>query len=305
MIEPKFDSDPKKIHFPSEPGFNEGDAQELAKPRRAVPRIVPADLRKPLTPEELKQIEAAYSKPKEEAPAEEKKPEAKPAAAVSLKLPEKPAGAANKDPQALMSQLSADLNELSKPAEAQPQEAAPAESAGETQAEAAEPAAEESEDEVDDNQKGSGFTRTLLSFICIIFIAIATWQVTLFLQPEILREEPFNEMAEASCEFLYCPPVRTPIILDSQINATGDNSWVLTIQVQNQDMRPQKLPTLQLFLTNAQKQKTELIFEPKDYKAPDKVRELEGGQTIKIDAPFIYEGARPTKFTIRIAEPKK
>lgn len=59
---------------------------------------------------------------------------------------------------------------------------------------------------------------------------LAAWQVTLFLQPEILKKEPLSTLSQQSCDYLYCPPLRTPVVLSNQVNAISPGQWELKLQ---------------------------------------------------------------------------
>ena len=102
-----------------------------------------------------------------------------------------------------------------------------------------------------DPSRTPGIVRSIMLFICLCFVILAAWQVTLFLQPEILKKEPLNTLSQQSCDYLYCPPLRTPVVLSNQVNAISPGQWELKLQIQNQDMRSQKLPVIQLTLEGA------------------------------------------------------
>ena len=81
------------------------------------------------------------------------------------------------------------------------------------------------------------------------------------------EKEPLNTLSQQSCDYLYCPPLRTPVVLSNQVNAISPGQWELKLQIQNQDMRSQlKLPVIQLTLEGAGNSRIQKIFEPAEYK---------------------------------------
>ncbi len=224
-MEPKFEGDSNHYNFPSEPSLGGNQKQ------RDIPKIVPADLKK--LPEDFK-LPTASVRPGEPAPAAQP-PQERP-----------------KDPKALMASLSKDISELSAPLK---KEETPKETKSETKP-APDPIEKfgvkgsdgvilPPEDDLGDPTDPSrtpGIVRSIMLFICLCFVILAAWQVTLFLQPEILKKEPLNTLSQQSCDYLYCPPLRTPVVLSNQVNAISPGQWELKLQIQNQDMRSQKLP---------------------------------------------------------------
>lgn len=87
-MEPKFEGDSNHYNFPSEPSLGGNQKQ------RDIPKIVPADLKKP--PEDFKLPTASV----------------RPAEPVSAP---QPSSDRPKDPKALMASLSKDISELSAP----------------------------------------------------------------------------------------------------------------------------------------------------------------------------------------------
>lgn len=274
-MEPTLNNLPKNIDFPAEPTLNPSRAQQAKK---VAPKIVPADLIQP--------FKVPESAPKTVPVKETVKP-----VEVQKTETEQP-----KDPKALMAKLSKDIEELSQPAGSQMPPI------GQKGPDGIRYPEEDDLGDPEDPPSSGGFFRSFMLLLCLLFIIVASWQVCLFLQPEFLKEEPLNQISQKSCDYLYCPPLRTPSILSSQINATGDNLWDLTLTIQNQDMRAQKLPILQLDLVNARNQKTQLIFEPKEYTVAPATKEIQGGQTVNINVPFGYENGRPTSFKLKVVE---
>ena len=172
-MEPKFEGDSNHYNFPSEPSLGGNQKQ------RDIPKIVPADLKK--LPEDFK-LPTASVRPGEPAPAAQP-PQERP-----------------KDPKALMASLSKDISELSAPLK---KEETPKETKSETKP-APDPIEKfgvkgsdgvilPPEDDLGDPTDPSrtpGIVRSIMLFICLCFVILAAWQVTLFLQPEILKKEP-------------------------------------------------------------------------------------------------------------------
>lgn len=258
-MEPKFEGDSNHYNFPSEPSLGGNQKQ------RDIPKIVPADLKK--LPEDFK-LPTASVRPGEPAPAAQP-PQERP-----------------KDPKALMASLSKDISELSAPLK---KEETPKETKSETKP-APDPIEKfgvkgsdgvilPPEDDLGDPTDPSrtpGIVRSIMLFICLCFVILAAWQVTLFLQPEILKKEPLNTLSQQSCDYLYCPPLRTPVVLSNQVNAISPGQWELKLQIQNQDMRSQKLPVIQLTLEGAGNSRIQKIFEPAEYKTDPKVDLITG-----------------------------
>ena len=153
-----------------------------------------------------------------------------------------------------------------------------------------------------DPSRTPGIVRSIMLFICLCFVILAAWQVTLFLQPEILKKEPLNTLSQQSCDYLYCPPLRTPVVLSNQVNAISPGQWELKLQIQNQDMRSQKLPGIQLTLEGAGNSRIQKIFEPAEYKTDPKVDLITGGGTANITIPFSFDDGRPTSYKVKVLE---
>lgn len=284
-MEPKFEGDSNHYNFPSEPSLGGNQKQ------RDIPKIVPADLKK--LPEDFK-LPTASVRPGEPAPAAQS-PQERP-----------------KDPKALMASLSKDISELSAPLK---KEETPKETKSETKP-APDPIEKfgvkgsdgvilPPEDDLGDPTDPSrtpGIVRSIMLFICLCFVILAAWQVTLFLQPEILKKEPLNTLSQQSCDYLYCPPLRTPVVLSNQVNAISPGQWELKLQIQNQDMRSQKLPVIQLTLEGAGNSRIQKIFEPAEYKTDPKVDLITGGGTANITIPFSFDDGRPTSYKVKVLE---
>ena len=202
-MEPKFEGDSNHYNFPSEPSLGGNQKQ------RDIPKIVPADLKKP--PEDFKLPTASV----------------RPAEPVSAP---QPSSDRPKDPKALMASLSKDISELSAPLKKEdaPKEikAAPAtpdpiEKFGVKGSDGVILPPEDDLGDPSDPSRTPGIIRSIMLFICLCFVILAAWQVTLFLQPEILKKEPLNTISQQSCNYLYCPPLRTPVVLSNQVNAVS------------------------------------------------------------------------------------
>lgn len=283
-MEPKFEGNSSHYNFPSEPTLDGNQKQQ------SIPKIVPADLKK--LPDDFKASSAAPR------PAE-------PLTATQQGA-ERP-----KDPKALMASLSKDISELSAPLKKE-------EALRENKAASVVPEPIEKfgvkgsdgiilppEDDLGDPMDPSrtpGIIRSIILFICLCFVIVAAWQVTLFLQPEILKKEPLNSISQRSCDYLYCPPLRTPVVLSNQINALSQGQWELKLQIQNQDMRTQKLPVIQLTLEGAGSARVQKIFEPAEYKTDPKIESIAGGGTANIVIPFSFDEGRPTSYKVKVLE---
>mgnify|MGYP002564769811 CR=1 FL=1 len=119
---------------------------------------------------------------------------------------------------------------------------------------------------------------------------------------EILKKEPLNTLSQQSCDYLYCPPLKTPVVLSNQVNAISPGQWELKLQIQNQDMRSQKLPVIQLTLEGAGNSRIQKIFEPAEYKTDPKVGLITGGGTANITIPFSFDDGRPTSYKVKVLE---
>ena len=252
-------------------------------------------------------IEIPQAAPAPAAPAPSAAPAAPSAAPAAQPPQERP-----KDPKALMASLSKDISELSAPLK---KEETPKETKSETKP-APDPIEKfgvkgsdgvilPPEDDLGDPTDPSrtpGIVRSIMLFICLCFVILAAWQVTLFLQPEILKKEPLNTLSQQSCDYLYCPPLRTPVVLSNQVNAISPGQWELKLQIQNQDMRSQKLPVIQLTLEGAGNSRIQKIFEPAEYKTDPKVDLITGGGTANITIPFSFDDGRPTSYKVKVLE---
>lgn len=283
-MEPKFEGDSNHYNFPSEPSLGGNQKQ------RDIPKIVPADLKKP--PEDFKLPTASV----------------RPAEPVSAP---QPSSDRPKDPKALMASLSKDISELSAPLKKEdaPKEikAAPAtpdpiEKFGVKGSDGVILPPEDDLGDPSDPSRTQGIIRSIMLFICLCFVILAAWQVTLFLQPEILKKEPLNTISQQSCNYLYCPPLRTPVVLSNQVNAVSPGQWELKLQIQNQDMRTQKLPVIQLTLEGAGSSRIQKIFEPAEYKTDPKIETITGGGTANIVIPFSFDEGRPTSYKVKVLE---
>lgn len=294
-MEPKLENDSGHYNFPSEPSLN-GSVRN-----RGIPKIVPADLKNP--PAALSSsVSSVSSAPV--APAVSVAPAAQ---TDQSSGPQKTEAAERpKNPKALMASLSKDINELSTPLKkAQPEpkpSADPLEHFGEKGSDGVILPPEDDLGDPLDPSPTSSVIRSILLFICLCFVIVAAWQVTLFLQPEILRSEPLNSISEKSCDYFYCPPLRTPVVLTNQVNAVSPGHWELKIQVQNQDMRTQKLPVIQLTLEGTASSTTQKIFEPGEYRTDPNIENIPGGGTANIIIPFTYDEGRPTSYKVKVLE---
>ena len=117
-----------------------------------------------------------------------------------------------------------------------------------------------------------------------------------------MKKEPLNTLSQQSCDYLYCPPLRTPVVLSNQVNAISPGQWELKLQIQNQDMRSQKLPVIQLTLEGAGNSRIQKIFEPAEYKTDPKVDLITGGGTANITIPFSFDDGRPTSYKVKVLE---
>ena len=285
-MEPKFSEEKIKSFLPPEPTL-EGKKEK----ERPIPKIVPADYR-------------AVQKTIPEKPQAPLYPTSGPVPAPSAPAPQPTASAPSPspaDPDQLMAMLSKEVNELSKPLTGS-QNSQTSESIGVKGEDGIIYPPEDDLGDPTDPPCVSGIFRSIMLLICFLAVIVAAWQVSLFLQPEFLRSKPFNLISEKSCDYLYCPPMRTPVVLSSHVEAQPSGKWLLKLQVQNQDMREQKLPNLQLTLEDAQGNKTQNIFEPSEYSTDPKVTGIAGGSTANILVPFEYSEGRPTAFRVQILE---
>lgn len=295
-MEPKLSDTNVSYHLPDEPSLT-----PFGEQKSDIPKIVPADFKAP--PRVVPKQDAGAVKPAAANPAPA--PAAPQVAAQQSAAPSNTSGttySAN-DPRALMASLSKDISELSQPRKKEEAPVTPSEP--EIGVKGADGIMYPPEDDLGDPEvppSSSGFFRSVMLLVCLCCVIVAAWQVTLFLQPEILQKEPFNSISEKSCDYLYCPPLRTPVILKSGVDAEGPNKWMLSMQIQNQDMRSQKLPNLQLTLEGTDGAKTQKIFEPREYKVVSGEKAIKGGGTIEIQVPFDYTESRPKSFRVKVLE---
>ena len=165
-MEPKFEGDSNHYNFPSEPSLGGNQKQ------RDIPKIVPADLKKP--PEDFKLPTASV----------------RPAEPVSAP---QPSSDRPKDPKALMASLSKDISELSAPLKKEdaPKEIKaasatpdPIEKFGVKGSDGVILPPEDDLGDPSDPSRTPGIIRSIMLFICLCFVILAAWQVTLFLHPE-------------------------------------------------------------------------------------------------------------------------
>ena len=285
-MEPKFEGDSNHYNFPSEPSLGGNQKQ------RDIPKIVPADLKK--LPEDFK-LPTASVRPGEPAPA-----------AQLLRNVRKIRRAFDGlRSQRIFSELSAPLKKEETPKETKSETKPapdPIEKFGVKGSDGVILPPEDDLGDPTDPSRTPGIVRSIMLFICLCFVILAAWQVTLFLQPEILKKEPLNTLSQQSCDYLYCPPLRTPVVLSNQVNAISPGQWELKLQIQNQDMRSQKLPVIQLTLEGAGNSRIQKIFEPAEYKTDPKVDLITGGGTANITIPFSFDDGRPTSYKVKVLE---
>ena len=260
-MEPKFEGDSNHYNFPSEPSLGGNQKQ------RDIPKIVPADLKKP--PEDFKLPTASV----------------RPAEPVSAP---QPSSDRPKDPKALMASLSKDISELSAPLKKEdaPKEikAAPAtpdpiEKFGVKGSDGVILPPEDDLGDPSDPSRTPGIIRSIMLFICLCFVILAAWQVNTFPAAGNSKERAFETLFLSKAAInLYCPPLRTPVVLSNQVNAVSPGQWELKLQIQNQDMRTQKLPVIQLTLEGAGSSRIQKIFEPAEYKTDPKIETITGAE---------------------------
>ncbi len=253
--------EPKLNNLPTPPDLPPEPRLRPVSKHPKIPHIVPADMRKSVI---THSAETAKDTPKD------------------------------KDPLKLMAELSAQVNEMSSPRK---------ETEGSFEIKGASDIEYPRIDDLGDPRtppSSSGALRSILSLICLLFVIVAAWQVTLFLQPEILKKEPLSTLSEKSCQYFYCPALRVPVVLRNQLDATGNNTWVLKLKLQNQDVRSQELPTLRLTIESTGKNSAVLTFEPSSYKVEPKVSRLSGGETVQIEVPFDFAEGLPSGFNVTV-----
>lgn len=265
-MEPKISETSKGFRFPYEPSFSE----PLKRKEELIPRIVPAELQSAL-------VTRTEKKPVPDSTTEQNK------ATTSQQTVKR------KDPREIMASLSKDLEDLSTPLD---------KSASKNVMEAPETNPEEQEEA----PSPSGVLRSIMLFICFVVVCLCTWQVALFLQPSIMQQEPLNSISEKSCKFFYCPPMRPMRILTTEMNAVGEGNWIVTIQLQNQDMRTQPLPNLQVSLTNTDQTKYQKTFTPSQYTILPEMKDIKGGLSVKIQIPVTYSEGRPSNFSVKVLD---
>ncbi len=284
-MEPKISGNSKGLRFPYEPSLS----QPLKRKEDLIPRIVPAELNSPvptsakteapkISPSPAKPIPADISagSPAEQAP---QAPVPSTAESSSVK---------RRDPREMMAALSKDLEELSTPLSQKPK--------------AIMEPPEEDLEAPEEAPTPSGVLRSVMLFICFIVVCLCTWQVALFLQPSIMQQDPLNSISERSCKFFYCPPMRPLRILTSEMNATGRDTWDVSLQVQNQDMRTQRLPQFQVTLVNTNKTIFQKTYPPSEYTVIPDMKSIKGGLSVKIQIPVVYSEGRPSNFMVKVLE---
>lgn len=284
-MEPKISGNSKGLRFPYEPSLS----QPLKRKEDLIPRIVPAELNSPvptsakteapkISPSPVKPIPADISagSPAEQAP---QAPVPSTAESSSVK---------RRDPREMMAALSKDLEELSTPLSQKPK--------------AIMEPPEEDLEAPEEAPTPSGVLRSVMLFICFIVVCLCTWQVALFLQPSIMQQDPLNSISERSCKFFYCPPMRPLRILTSEMNATGRDTWDVSLQVQNQDMRTQRLPQFQVTLVNTNKTIFQKTYPPSEYTVIPDMKSIKGGLSVKIQIPVVYSEGRPSNFMVKVLE---
>lgn len=284
-MEPKISGNSKGLRFPYEPSLS----QPLKRKEDLIPRIVPAELNSPvptsakteapkISPSPAKPIPADISagSPAEQAP---QAPVPSTAESSSVK---------RRDPREMMAALSKDLEELSTPLSQKPK--------------AIMEPPEEDLEAPEEAPTPSGVLRSVMLFICFIVVCLCTWQVALFLQPSIMQQDPLNSISERSCKFFYCPPMRPLRILTSEMNATGRDTWDVSLQVQNQDMRTQRLPQFQVTLVNTNKTIFQKTYPPSEYTVIPNMKSIKGGLSVKIQIPVVYSEGRPSNFMVKVLE---
>lgn len=261
-MEPKLNNLPKPVDLRHEPRIGNKSSNP------GIPHIVPADMRKP--------VSTAKSIPS------------------SVETKKKSSTASEKDPLKLMAELSAQVNEMSVPKE-ESKESYEVKGASGIEY----PKLDDLGDPEDPPSASGGF-RSLLLFLSLIVIILATWQVTLFLQPQILKKEPFNSLSEKSCQYFYCPELRTPVVLSNQLDSLGNNHWLLKLKLQNQDIRSQNLPRLQVTIESTGRNTATLSFAPSYYSVTPKVEKISGGETVQIEVPFEFSEGLPSGFNVTV-----
>lgn len=199
----------------------------------------------------------------------------------------------------LLTALSKDLDDLSKPYEppSSPKEEEPPRRLEDDRAAEAYFEEEESSGSVI-----GGIFRFILMLCSLLAVIAAAWQVCLFLQPEFMQQEPVKTFSNQSCEFFYCPPLREPRIMNSELQATGPDEWEVRFTMQNPDLRPQPIPPITLTLKQGTATIMKNIFEQKDFKVTPNVPQIGGGEAVQISVPFRLANDRPTSFIVKVLQ---
>lgn len=284
-MEPKISGNSKGLRFPYEPSLS----QPLKRKEDLIPRIVPAELNSPVP-----------TSAKTETPKISPSPTEPSSAGTSIGCPAgqtpqapisstaEPSSVKRKDPREMMAALSKDLEELSTPLSQKPK--------------AVMEPPDENLEAPEEAPTPSGVLRSVMLFICFIVVCLCTWQVALFLQPSIMQQDPLNSISERSCKFFYCPPMRPLRILTSEMNATGRDTWDVSLQVQNQDMRTQRLPQFQVTFVNTNKTIFQKTYPPSEYTVIPDMKSIKGGLSVKIQIPVVYSEGRPSNFMVKVLE---
>lgn len=91
-------------------------------------------------------------------------------------------------------------------------------------------------------------------------------------------------------------------ILTSEMNATGRDTWDVSLQVQNQDMRTQRLPQFQVTFVNTNKTIFQKTYPPSEYTVIPDMKSIKGGLSVKIQIPVVYSEGRPSNFMVKVLE---
>lgn len=284
-MEPKISGNSKGLRFPYEPSLS----QPLKRKEDLIPRIVPAELNSPIPTSAKTEAPKISPSPTESSSAGI--PTGSPAGQTPqapVSSTAEPSSVKRKDPREMMAALSKDLEELSTPLSQKPK--------------AVMEPPDENLEAPEEAPTPSGVLRSVMLFICFIVVCLCTWQVALFLQPSIMQQDPLNSISERSCKFFYCPPMRPLRILTSEMNATGRDTWDISLQVQNQDMRTQRLPQFQVTLVSTNKTIFQKTYPPSEYTVIPDMKSIKGGLSVKIQIPVVYSEGRPSNFMVKVLE---
>ncbi|ANU66321.1 DUF3426 domain-containing protein [Turicimonas muris] len=284
-MEPKISGNSKGLRFPYEPSLS----QPLKRKEDLIPRIVPAELNSPVPTSaktETPKISPSPTEPSSAGTSTGCPAGQTPQAPISSTA--EPSSVKRKDPREMMAALSKDLEELSTPLSQKPK--------------AVMEPPDENLEAPEEAPTPSGVLRSVMLFICFIVVCLCTWQVALFLQPSIMQQDPLNSISERSCKFFYCPPMRPLRILTSEMNATGRDTWDVSLQVQNQDMRTQRLPQFQVTFVNTNKTIFQKTYPPSEYTVIPDMKSIKGGLSVKIQIPVVYSEGRPSNFMVKVLE---